>query len=365
MPSRSWVEKYAKKKKRKHDTSSEDSSSDSDSEASGEVVSLSYRRSPTPRSPTPPLTITKRKAMSPPTPLLAPVVTTVSSTVTDMVRRLEEELDSSNGESWHFNAELVRTSAQYEHAQEHNTKTMGKVATLTGDLEEANLTIHGHTLRNIDLMSRLDALRHQVDVVAIDKEFLHASTQTDPLPSVVTSPSLVAGRQSPPPVDDARQGNQYERVAEPAKVLPRVSAPTSGSGALPKPSPLGGDVLHADVSVPAAVADLMDSRMETTALGEIVHRQRVGQKEEVEEEMEERDLFLIEALPIEPVVEKVKQPRKPVDPTKKQYFKAVRPYHGTLGLPTEVELDTGPPVMEELWSSTRRTVNSIPRGQSW
>ena len=51
-------------------------------------------------------------------------------------------------------------------------------------------------------MSRFNALRHQVDVMAIDKEFLHASTQTDPLPSVVTSPSLVACRKSPPPVDD-------------------------------------------------------------------------------------------------------------------------------------------------------------------
>ena len=106
-----------------------------------------------------------------------------------MVRRLEEELDSSNGESWHFSAELVRTTARYERAQEHNTKMMAEVATLTGDLEEANLTIHGHALRNIYFMSRFDALRHQVDVVAIDKEFLHASTQTDPLPSVVTSPS--------------------------------------------------------------------------------------------------------------------------------------------------------------------------------
>ena len=54
--------------------------------------------------------------------------------------------------------------------------------------------------------------------------------------------------------------------------------------------------------------------------------------------MEQRDHILIE-----PVVEKVKQPRKPVDPTKKQYFKAVRPYHGTLGLPTEAKLDTGTP----------------------
>ena len=120
-----------------------------------------------------------------------------------MVRRLEEELDSANGESWHLSAELVRTTAWYEHAQEHTTKTMAEVATLTGDLEEANLTIHGHALRNIDLMSRLDALRHQLDVVAIDKEFLHASTQTDPLPSVVTSLSLVAGRKSPPLDDDA------------------------------------------------------------------------------------------------------------------------------------------------------------------
>ena len=132
-------------------------------------------------------------------------------------------------------------------------------------------------------------------------------------------------------------------MVEPARVLPPVSAPTSGSGTLPKPLPLGGDVLHADVSVPAAVADLMDSRMETTALGEIVDRQRVRQKEEVER----RDRLLIEALPIEPVVEKVKQPRKPVDPTKNQHFKAVGPYHGTLGLPTEAELDTGPPVTEE------------------
>ena len=68
---------------------------------------------------------------------------------------------------------------------------------------------------------------------------------------------------------------QYETVAESARVLPRVSAPTSGNGILPKPSPLGGDVLHADVSVPAAVADMMESHMESTALGEIVHRQRV------------------------------------------------------------------------------------------
>ena len=73
------AKKYAKKrkpKKRKHDTSSEDSSSDSDSDASGEVSSHSdkkwkkkekrYRRSPTPHSPTPPLTVTKRKATSPP-----------------------------------------------------------------------------------------------------------------------------------------------------------------------------------------------------------------------------------------------------------------------------------------------------------
>ena len=137
---------------------------------------------------------------------------------------------------------------------------------------------------------------------------------------------------------------EYERVEEPARVLPWVSAPTSGSGTLPKPSPLGGVVMQADVSVPAAVADLMYSRMETTALGEIV---RVRQKEEVEEEVERRYRILIEALPIEPVVEKVKQPRKPVDPTKKQHFKAVRSYHGTLSLPTEAELDTGPPVTEE------------------
>ena len=71
---------------------------------------------------------------------------------------------------------------------------------------------------------------------------------------------------------------QYETVAELAKVLPRVSAPTSGRGTHPKPAPLGGDVLHADVSVPAAVANMMYSRMETTALGDIVDRQRARQK---------------------------------------------------------------------------------------
>ena len=127
---------------------------------------------------------------------------------------------------------------------------------------------------------------------------------------------------------------EYERVAEPARVLPRVSAP--------KPSPPGCGMLQADVSVPAAGADPMDSHMEITALGEIVHRQRVRQKEEVQEEAERRDRILIEALPIEPVMEKVKQCRKPVDRTKKQLFKVVRPYHGTLGLPTEAELTLGP-----------------------
>ena len=86
------------------------------------------------------------------------------------------------------------------------------------------------------------------------------------------------------------------------------------------------------------------------------------QKEEVEEEAERRDRILIEALPIEPVVEKVKQPRKPVGRTKKQHFKPVRPYHGTLGLPTEAELDTGPPVRVSSWSSTRCAMNSMPRG---
>ena len=121
------------------------------------------------------------------------------------------------------------------------------------------------------------------------------------------------------------------RVAEPARVLPRASAP--------KPSPPG-------VSVPAAVAVLMDSRMETTALGEIVHQQRVRQKEEVQEETKRRGRILIEALPIEPVV-KVKQHRKPVDRTKKQHLKAVGPYHGTLGLPTEAELVTGLAVTQE------------------
>ena len=77
------AKKYGEKKqnkKRKHYTSSEDSSSDS--EASAEVCLSSHsdkkrkktsrpkrhRRFPTPRSPTPPLTVSKGKAMSPPPP---------------------------------------------------------------------------------------------------------------------------------------------------------------------------------------------------------------------------------------------------------------------------------------------------------
>ena len=60
--------------------------------------------------------------------------------------------------------------------------------------------------------------------------------------------------------------------------------------------------------------------METTALGDIVDWQRARQKAEMEEEVERRDQLLIEALPIEPVVDIVKQPRKPVDPTKKGYM---------------------------------------------
>ena len=58
--------------------------------------------------------------------------------------------------------------------------------------------------------------------------------------------------------------------------------------------------------------------------------------------MERRDRLLIEALPIEPVVDKVKQPRKTVDPTKKQYFKVVGPYDGTLGIPTQAGWTLGP-----------------------
>ena len=80
-----------------------------------------------------------------------------------MVRRLEEELDSANGESRHLSAELARTTARYKRAQKHNTKTMAEVATLTGDLKEANLTVHSNTLRNADLMSRLDAIIFQID----------------------------------------------------------------------------------------------------------------------------------------------------------------------------------------------------------
>ena len=78
---------------------------------------------------------------------------------------------------------------------------MAKVATLTGDLVEATTTIQCYEFRNADLSSQNSALRQQLDMTAADKD--HASTQTDPLPSVVTSPSLIAGRQSPPPADDA------------------------------------------------------------------------------------------------------------------------------------------------------------------
>ena len=122
-------------------------------------------------------------------------------------------------------------------------------------------------------------------------------------------------------------------------------------------------MLHSDVSVPAVVANLMDSHMETTALGDIVDWQRARQKADMEEEVELRDRLLIEALPIEPVVDKVKQPRKPVDPTKKQYLKAVGPYDGTLGIPTQAELDTGPAVTEEVEQlvidETRDELNTV------
>ena len=78
-----------------------------------------------------------------------------------------------------------------------------------------------------------------------------------------------------------------------------------------------------------------------------MNRQWARQKADMEEEVEQRDRLFIEALPIEPVVDKVKQPRKPIDLTKKQYFKVVGPYDGTLGIPTQAELDTGPAVTEE------------------
>ena len=85
---------------------------------------------------------------------------------------------------------------------------MAKVATMAAELEDAAITIQGQKLRkaellrrHADLSSQNSALRQQLDMPAADKD--HASTQTDPLPSVVTSPSLVAGPQSPPPADDA------------------------------------------------------------------------------------------------------------------------------------------------------------------
>ena len=100
--------------------------------------------------------------------------------LSDEVRRLEEEIEC-------VNAEVARTKAGYERVEECNAKTMAEVATLAGDLVEATMTIQGNELRNVDLLSLISVLRHQLDVTATDKDCLHASTQTDPLPSVVTS----------------------------------------------------------------------------------------------------------------------------------------------------------------------------------
>ena len=98
---------------------------------------------------------------------------------------------------------LARARGRYQRVQEHHAKTLAEVTTLTGDLEEANLTINGHVLRNKDFSNRFSALRRQVDASAPQKDLEHVSTQTDPLPSLITSPSLAAGRKPPPPDGDA------------------------------------------------------------------------------------------------------------------------------------------------------------------
>ena len=102
-------------------------------------------------------------------------------------------------ETLDLTTELARTRGPYQRVQEHHAKTLAEVTTLTGDLEETNLTINGHILRNKDLSNRFSVLRHQVDASALQKDLEHVSTQTDPLPSL----SLAASRQPPPPNDDA------------------------------------------------------------------------------------------------------------------------------------------------------------------
>ena len=110
--------------------------------------------------------------------------------LSDLVHHLEDELESAK-------TELTTTRGRYERVQEHPAKLLAEVTTLTGDLEEANLTITRHVLRNKDLSNRFSALRRQIDTTALQKDVEHVSTQTDPLPSLVTSPSLAAGRKPP------------------------------------------------------------------------------------------------------------------------------------------------------------------------
>ena len=117
------------------------------------------------------------------------------------VRRLQEEIEC-------VNAEVARTKAGYEGVEECTAKTMAKVAIMAAELQDVAITIQGQKLRRAELLrrhanllSQNSVLRQHLDMPMADKD--HASTQTDPLPSVVTSPSLVAGPQSPPPADDA------------------------------------------------------------------------------------------------------------------------------------------------------------------
>ena len=72
--------------------------------------------------------------------------------LSDVVRRLEGELESANADSRYFSAELARTTARLERSQERNAKTMAETATMAAELEDAAITIQGHTLRKVDLL---------------------------------------------------------------------------------------------------------------------------------------------------------------------------------------------------------------------
>ena len=115
--------------------------------------------------------------------------------LSDVVCRLEQQLERVMDDARYYGAELARTTARLERSQERNAMTMAETATMAAELEDAAITIKGQKARKTELLrqhaeltSQNSALRQQLDMPAADKD--HASTQTDPLPSVVTSPSL-------------------------------------------------------------------------------------------------------------------------------------------------------------------------------